>query len=141
VSYYGAGDYYGSGGLGSFLGGVARAGVGFLTGGPVGAIASVASSFAPKSSGGGIPVLPVPGLRGAAQRAIPGGATGLMIGRPRRRRMQYTNQKALTRANRRVDGFVKVVKKSLKHTNYQLVTKGTRRGAKRDLGAGHTHVR
>lgn len=42
MSYYGAGDYYGAGGLGSFLSGavkgLAGAAAGFLTGGPVGAV-------------------------------------------------------------------------------------------------------
>lgn len=46
MSYYGQGDYYAAGGLGSFLkkavGTVARGTVGLLTGGPMGAAAAVA---------------------------------------------------------------------------------------------------
>jgi len=135
MSYYGAGDYYGAGGLGSFLSGVGRAAVGFVTGGPGGAISSAARSII--GSGGGsqqsVPVIRTPGIAGFAQRAIPGGKTGLQIGGGRRkyRRMQYTNMKALRRSERRIDGFVKEVKKSLKHTNYQLVTKGSRRGGRK----------
>jgi len=62
-----------------------------------------------------IPVVNVPGLKGAAQRAIPGGATGLMVGgepRKRRRRMNPTNIKALRRAVRREEAFIRAAKKT-----------------------------
>lgn len=62
MSYYGAGDYYGAGGLGSFLGGVARtvggAVVGGLTGGLPGAIAGGLSGAG--IFGGGGSRLPAP---------------------------------------------------------------------------------
>lgn len=129
MSYYGAGDYYGAGGLGSFFGGLARGAVGFATGGIGGAVGAIARP-------GGLPrpgSLRMPGgVRMNPGAALPGGVPLFEKPRKRYRRMNVTNPKALRRANRRVDGFVKEVKKSLKHTNYQLVTKGSRsRGAKR----------
>jgi len=54
---------------------------------------------------------PIPGIKGAIERFLPGGATGYA---PRRRRMQFTNQKALNRAIRRVSGFGNLVKRSKK---------------------------
>jgi len=127
VSYYGAGDYYGAGGLGSFFGRIGRGAIGFATGGPVGAVSGLLSP----GGGGGLPragSIPLPGGRRMNPLAAPPGGGPFIEGMPRRkrRRVNYTNQKALRRANRRVDGFVKEVKKSLKHTNYTLVTKGSR---------------
>lgn len=144
MSYYGAGDYYGAGGFGGFLKGVARGAVGFATGGPVGAISALVGSRT-RSPQVRVPtIMPVPGIRGAAQRMIPGGATGFEIVKPRRRRMNYANSKALTRANRRVDGFVKLAKKSLKHTQYTIVTKSSRRSKPRvtvrESGPGSVRV-
>jgi len=94
VSYYGAGDYYGAGGLGSFLGsigkGIVGAAGGFLTGGPLGAIKGATAGFGgnplgvPPSYPGPtapqqLPVLvPQPGLGGAIARALPGGSTGMV---------------------------------------------------------------
>jgi len=131
VSYYGAGDYYGAGGFFSSIGGALRGAVsGFVSSGfnPIGALTGGArGALGGQSPTGGVPVLRAPGLRAAGARLIPGGGTGLVIpgasGGRKRRRMQYTNMKALRRANRRTDGFVREVKKSLKHTNYKLVSK------------------
>lgn len=135
-------------GIGSFLKGVAG-GITRIAGtvlpGPAGALARGASSLirnTPPARIQQIPVTPVGGLRGLAQRAVPGGATGYQVnlGGRRRRKMNPGNTKALNRASRRIDSFVRVAKKALKHTNYTVVTKGSRRG-KKDLGAGHSHVR
>lgn len=152
MSYFGAsqrmvGDPGFFGTLGRIARGVGRAGVGFLTGGAVGAATSIAGDiFRPPRGGGGItqvPVTRVPGIKGAAQRLIPGGATGFEVAgmRRKRRRMNPMNKKALTRANRRIDGFVRETRKVLKHTNYKLVTKQSRSRPKKDMGPGHTHVR
>lgn len=46
----------------------------------------------------------------------------------KRRGMNPMNAKALKRADRRIDRFTKAVRGALKHTNYQLVRKGSRRG-------------
>jgi len=120
------------------LGRIGRGAVGFLTGGPIGGARGL---FSPPT-GGGMPVVRTPGIRGAAQRMVPGGKTGYMVEtlRKKRRRMNYGNAKALKRAIRRQDGFVKLAKDALKGTNYQIVTRSSRR-SKRDLGKGHTHVR
>jgi hypothetical protein len=135
VSYYGQGDYYGQGGLGSILKTVAKGAIGFATGGPAGAFAAVAPSVL--TGGGGArslpaPVLPAPGLGGLVARAIPGGKTGLIVetGRRRYRRMNYTNVRALRRADRRIDGFVREARKALKHTNYALVSKSARKSGR-----------
>lgn len=79
---------------------------------------------------GGRPLRPAPGLRAAVQRAVPGGATGMMYGR-KRPSMNYTNPKALKRAMRRTDGFVKVAKRALKGSKYQIVTRGASRSKRR----------
>lgn len=59
---------------------------------------------------------------------LPG--TGYVMAGKKRRRMNYGNTKALRRADRRIDGFVKVARSALKHTNYKVVSKsaGSRRG-------------
>lgn len=152
MSYYGVGDYYRAGDPGflSSLGGALTGAVGgFLTGGPLGAISGAVSSFASKPRAPqGAPIIRTPGITGVAQRMVPGGATGYQVGpdgqlRKKRRRMNYANGKALNRANRRVDGFVRLAKRSLKHTNYKIVSKsaGTRRPVRiSERGPGSVHV-
>jgi hypothetical protein len=156
VSYYGAGDYYGAGGIGSFLKGVVRTGVSLVTGGPVAAARTAVSAIATRSPVG----LPtallappqqgarMPGLGGFAQRVIPGGASGYYSrreytkdGRPRRIRkdgkpwgipsMDPGNTKALKRASRRIDRFVGIARAAMKHTKYGVYTRSSRAGGKR----------
>lgn len=129
MSYYGAsGDYYGQGGLWDVVKGIGRAAVGLVTGGPAGAVAGAVSSFKPAttrtspSTGLTIPTI------GSSMPST--GLSGFPTGR-RRRKMNFANGKALTRANRRVDGFVRMAKRSLKHTNYKLVTKSSGRSKRR----------
>ncbi len=107
----------------------AKVGLGFLGGGPVGAAGAAASFVRPaRSRLRAVPqrVVPTPGIVAAGQRLIPGGATGLQIegvnGR-RRKRMDFGNTKALRRATRRTDGFIRLVKTSLKNTDMKLVSK------------------
>lgn len=91
---------------------------------------------------GGRQILPVPGIRGAAQRFVPGGATGLMLG-PRRRRMNPANPKALRRAIRRQSSFVKLARRALKGSGYQITTRGSRRARPisiREAGPGGVTV-
>jgi len=158
MPYYGQGDYYGQGGLGSFLGKVAKGALGFATGGPMGAIAAIRSvspavtPAAPSRFQTPAPqvIVQAPGIIPAIQRIVPGGATGLMVDpttgmvKRRRRRMNYANGRALTRANRRVDGFVRLAKRSLKHTNYKIVSKSAGRSRPktivRESGPGSVHV-
>ena len=152
MSYYGQGDYYGQGGPFDFIkkavGTVARGAVGFATGGVGGAIAAVMPR--PRASSGITnPVMPtfrVPTFGGGGggggvtvnpMAILPGGDPFLEFGRKKRRTTNYGNIKALRRAVRRQDGFVRAVRGSLKHTNYQLVTKGSRRGKR---SGGNTFI-
>lgn len=128
--YMGAGDYYRGDGnyaaggffssIGKAIGSVAKVAlpaVGTLVGGPLGGILGGAVSRGLAGGGGGapqaaaaqagMPVVPVPGLRGLAQRVIPGGATGLMVAKGKTRRINPLNIKALRRAMRRAKGFEK----------------------------------
>lgn len=118
MPYYAAGDYYQGdnyaaggflGSIGKAIGGAVK---GFVTGGPLGAISGAIGGItkAPASQQSmalTYPVVPTPGIKGFAQRLVPGGATGYQVdvlGR-RRRRMDVLNLKALRRAIRRAKGF------------------------------------
>jgi len=142
MSYFGgSGRIAGDPGFFGALGGLFKkaapivAGLGF--GGPIGAGIATAitrrsrptgTTFAKPRGLTGFPVVKSPGARGLVERIIPGGKTGLQVGadgmmRPRRRRMNYLNQKALRRANRRTDGFVREAKNALKNTGFKVVSK------------------
>lgn len=138
MPYYGQGDYYGQGGFMDILGTVAKGVTGFVTGGPAGAAAAVlgpklfgGGGARPGGTGGFMGPLDPRRISIRPGAMLPGGMPGVSIdpvtGMPRRkrRRMNYTNVKALRRANRRMDGFVRETRKVLKHTNYKLVTKGS----------------
>ena len=141
-----------------FLGGLVKGvlGIGSMLPG-VGGIASKARGVLFPSTvrpafGGGMPMMPggsvpgggkivkVPGIKGVGQRIVPGGATGYQIEGQRRRRINPTNPKALRRAIRRTDSFVKLAKSALKNTGWTVVSKASRR-PKADLGRGHRHIR
>lgn len=134
------GDYYQGDIFGTILGGIKKvAGVaGSLIPGPVGTVARVLTGSSgqrapapppvPVSPGGlapGAQVVPTPGVRGALQRLVPGGATGYEIVGKKRRRMNVTNDKALRRAIRREQGFVKLARKALQGTGYRVVSKSS----------------
>lgn len=63
------------------------------------------------------------------------GKTQRTLAARKRRRMNYGNVKALKRADRRIDGFVKTARSALKHTNYKVVSKsaGSRGGGSRGV--------
>lgn len=63
-------------------------------------------------------------------------------GYKKRRRMNVTNDKALRRAVRRTDGFVKLAKRALRGTGYTVVSKSSRarRVNVRESGAGSVTV-
>ena len=87
MSYYGQGDYYGRGGLFDAIKGVAKAAVGFVTGGPVGAIGAVAPGIVRSITGsgtGGGPILPTvnPPFAGLPGAGIQLGPTRLSIAEP-----------------------------------------------------------
>jgi len=132
MPYYKAGDYYrgdgnyAAGGIFGTLGKIAKTAlggaVGFIKGGPVGALQGAAKaagllnptqpiSLAPMNSP--LPTFPLapppgmkpkPGIEGVVERVLPFGDTGYI----KRRRMNVTNVKALRRAGRRVKGFLRV---------------------------------
>lgn len=139
------GDYYAGD---PFLGGIAKKLVGGIRSvakvagnvlpGPVGNFAKLiagSKAAAPPQ----IPAQPTPGLRGAVQRIVPGGATGYeCTGIPagyhlakdgsgkivRNRSMNPANPKALRRAIRREDAFVKLSKKALSQAGYTVKRRG-----------------
>lgn len=134
-----------------FLGGLIKKGIGALGGVVRGALGIPSAPILrlpqqytqPVMPGGTITggtVRKVKGPKGLAQRLVPGGATGFEVVRPRRKRINPANPKALRRAIRRQQGFVKLARRALKGTGYTITTRGSRR-PRRDLGAGHTHVR
>lgn len=119
MGYYMAGDYYrggdgnyAAGGLFSFLGkAVKKVGGALLGATPAGAVAKalVPSLGTPTITGFGPPIVPKPGFTGFAERLVPGGESGYMVGR--RRRMNPLNVRALRRAGRRVKGFLKIARR------------------------------
>lgn len=150
MSYYGAGDYYGAGGIGSFLKGavgtVARA----LVPAPVRVAASGAQRLLAPSPRpfqinppfGGAPGAGV-GTFGTPSHVATLGSRRFYTkdGRPRRIRrdgkpydapsMDPGNTKALLRASRRIDRFVGVARKAMKHTNYKVVSKSAGKGKRK----------
>jgi len=119
MAYFGGAQGRGDPG---FFGSLFGAAKGFLTGGPVGGIAGLAASFRRPTGGTRtVPRIRTPGISGVLQRAIPGGRTGFQQPH-KRRRMNVTNDKALRRAIRRQAGFVKLAKKALKGTGFQIVS-------------------
>jgi len=156
MSYYGAGDYYGAGGwftdliggglgvIGSVIPGVggdivSKVG-GWIKGGtknnpPQPQVIPITPSTMPISMAGPPPTIqPTPGIKGTIQRIVPGGATGyeVVIGK-KRRRMNVGNAKALRRAIRREQGFVKLARRALKGTGYRITTRGSTRGGSRGV--------
>ncbi|GAJ04430.1 unnamed protein product, partial [marine sediment metagenome] len=73
---------------------------------------------------------------------VPVNAAGEVV--RKRRRMNVTNAKALRRAIRRTDGFVKLAKRALKGTGYTVSRRGSGRRAPTTIvetGAGSVHTR
>jgi len=136
------GDYMGGmrgdPGLFGFLGKVAKGVLGVAGGllpGPIGGIARLGSRLlgggraAPRQAfPGGIPILRAgPGQRMAAGALGIAGVRGPGVGVGRRRRMNPGNAKALRRAIRRTDAFVKLARRSLKGTGYSISRRTTSR--------------
>lgn len=148
--YY-RGDYY-RGDLKSFFkkvgGAITGAVGGFLTGGPVGAITGAIGGLsspsrpmpqvpaAPVITQAGIPLGPIVKVGskiltgvGAVEAVqslgglIGGGGNG------KRRTMNHLNPKALSRATRRVEGFVKKARKAVSPLGYTVVRRGSARCA------------
>lgn len=145
--YYSGGDYYAAGGIfGSIFKTITGAVSGFATGGPAGAVSGIAKSLVKSGKPNGRLVVetPVPGIRGAAQRLVPGGASGYTYATVRRRkRMNVANPKALRKAIRRQAGFVKLARRALQGTGYTITTRGRskRPVSIREAGPGSVVVR
>jgi len=91
--------------------------------------AALAPAAAPLGFGPLVPppgMKPTPGLKGKIQRALPGGHTGFF----KRRRMNVANPKALRRAIRRTDGFVKLARRTLKGTGFVVTRRGLSKAAR-----------
>lgn len=150
--YYRAGDYYAAGGIfgtlgklaGKAIGAVGRA-TGILPQQQV--IVPAQPTVTDRSGGGtfeldlglGSPKIKVGG-GGRSMRQLGPGINDVMAAelgelraqrRKKYRRMNYGNVKALRRADRRIDGFVGVARKALKHTNYKVVSKSAGKAPRR----------
>lgn len=138
-----------------FLGGLVKGALKFASGGVKALFGRGQQPPAMATGGltGGLPVMPGGGIVGgvvrrarvAAQAIVPGGVEPGGVGRTtatgrKRPRMNPANPRALRRAIRRQDGFVKLARRALKGSGYTIVSRGSRR-PKRDIGPGHTHVR
>lgn len=76
---------------------------------PIGKIPTIGKAFVPPSAGGfGVPA-------------------GMIAVAPRRRRMNAGNAKALRRAIRRTDAFVRLSRSALKNTGFKIVSKSSGR--------------
>lgn len=137
------GAYRGDPGLFGFLGKTVKKVAGSLLGStPIGVgmrtISGLAGGPVRQNQGRQV-VMPAPGLRGAMQRLVPGGASGLVDkeGKPVRIRkdgkpykkptMNVANARALRRSIRRQQGFIKLARRALRGTGYSIGRSGTRR--------------
>jgi len=130
--------------LGGIFKRTARVALGFATGGVGGAAQAVLrgrtrSGFGLPQRAGTIfsaqPVFrpPVRGITAGGERVpkIPVGTGTVLIDaetgemRPKRRRMNVGNAKALRRAIRRTDGFVRLSRSALKNTGFKIVSKSS----------------
>lgn len=144
--YYRAGDYYAAGGFFDVVKGIVGTvgkiakGTGLpvvsQVGGVVSGLTGQRQTFpAPPPPPGGFSGFQLGPLRIGSQRggqAAEVTENGEVVLKPKRRRMNYGNVKALRRADRRMTGFVKVARSALKHTNYKVVSKsaGSRTGSR-----------
>lgn len=150
--YY-RGDYYrGDPFLGKIVKGIGGAIKGFVTGGPLGAISGAVGAVIKRPTPTMLPAqqsLVAGPLLGAAGRAVgtiarrlPGIGIGVGLGAipdlfgpngggGRRRTMNHLNPKALARATRRVEGFVKKARKAVSPLGYTVVRRGSGRCAPR----------
>lgn len=117
----------GVGGILQAGGGIARTIGGAITG------PTIAPPPPPGTLGGGgiaIPRLPF-GPRGQTGTAVVRAKKdGMGMTTRKRPRMNYGNVKALRRADRRIDGFVKTAKSAMRHTNYKVVSKSAGKAPK-----------
>lgn len=132
--------------LGGIIKGIGKVAGGFLTGGPLGAIGAGVGLIRGAPSQPQIMAAAMPGgammMRQGKQRRSP--LSGARLGKlePTRKRMNYSNQKALRRALRRATGYARQQKAVRKAASEFAREFGPRRSApRRDVGRGHVHVR
>lgn len=155
MSYYGAGDYYGAGGPLDFLKGAVRTVARVAT--PVLSAIAPPVGIAMGAIGGALarpPQLPQINVPFGGRPGVGIGPIGSPAhiatardprwmtkdGRPRRIRrdgkpykrptMDPGNTRALTRASRRIDRFVGIARRAMRHTNYKVVSKSAGRRKK-----------
>lgn len=123
--------------FGSIFRGIKGAATGFFSGGPIAAVRGGIRGLTGagrQARPAGIPIQ-MPRLPAFAQPSRRGMMTDMQyrgkktfaLEGPRRRRMNVANAKALRRAIRRTDGFVKLARKALKGTKYTITTRGATR--------------
>ncbi len=129
-----AGDPGFFGTLGSIFKRTARAGIGFVAGGGAPGQILRAVRGRGRRSGGFVAPQSFVTPQGRSGRGIArfGPSTGPVTVdpvtgemRPRRRRMNVGNAKALRRAIRRTDGFVRLARGALKNTGFKIVSKSS----------------
>lgn len=123
---YGPRTYRGDPGLLGSLWGIGKRVAGAVIGRtPVGMAYSAArgiiGSRRPPAASVSFPGGAMLGLRGQQARK-PGAVEAAIKGKGRRRRINPANPKALRRAIRRQEGFVKLARKALKGTKYRITT-------------------
>lgn len=129
------GDYLGGRRGDPFFGSILKGAIGVVKGAVTGGIRSFIRPAMPQygtmpvSFPGGLPTFtPGAGGRRGGRRTSPydpGAPAGMGRGMPKRRRMNPANAKALRRAIRRTDSFVKLARKALKGTKYTISTRGS----------------
>lgn len=152
MAYY-QGDYYrGDPGIFGAIGSVLKTGLGVagtVLPGPLGSAARLGRSFFGKRSTPTTRSIAPPPARWAPRMPMvpqpdaPGPGYAAAVGvTKRRRRMNVTNPKALRRAIRREQGFVKLARKALRGTGYSVVSKASRarRTTIKESGAGSVTV-
>jgi len=157
---YGVHRMRGDPGFGSFLSGIAKRATGVLRHipGPQGALLGAIHSRIPSGSGRtrGAPAAPGGSFPGRSMANV-GGSYGTTVtpsgkvkrirkdGKPwKDPRMNVGNARALRRAIRRQEGFVKLAKRALKGTKYTITTRGASRPRHvtvRESGPGSVTVR
>lgn len=128
----GRGDPFLGGIVGAVVGGVglvkkAASVVKKLKGSKVARVAGGAATVGALTMPGGIPL---PGGRTMHPTKLLPGGQPFIEGPRKRRRMNVANAKALRRAIRRTDGFVKLARRTLKGTGFTVSRRGLSRAAR-----------
>lgn len=143
---YGPRTYRGDPGILGSIGRFVSGGIsGFVSGGPWGAVRGATRGLTSRSSRPSATSIVMPGgsMRGIiGSRGKPTAQAKMLGAKKKSRRMNVANPKALRRAIRREQGFVKLAKKALKGTGYRVVSASSQRKRVqvRESGAGSVTV-